>query len=76
MRPTAAQRNEFLARRPLPGVAFQHNDGVDVIAGDHAGDSGSIVSVERLGDNPDYLVELSSGQDAIIGQLFLRLVVD
>jgi hypothetical protein len=30
--------------------------------------------VEHLGDNPVYLVELGSGQDAVISQSFLRLV--
>ena len=68
------QHNDFLAHRPLPGVAFEHNDAVEVIGGEYAGDSGSIVSVEQLGDNPVYLVELGPGQDAVISQSFLRLV--
>jgi ribosomal protein S4E len=74
MKPSHDQHNDFLAHRPLPGVAFEHNDTVAVMGGAHAGDSGSIVSVEELGQDPIYLVELSSGQDAVISQSLLRLV--
>ncbi len=74
MKPSHDQHDDFLARRPLPGVAFEHNDPVEVIGGGHVGDSGAIVSVERLGDDPAYLIELGSGQDAVISQSLLRLV--
>ena len=74
MKPTQDQHNDFFANRPLPGVAFEHNDAVEVTGGEHAGDSGAIISVEELGDDPVYLVELGSGQDAVISQSLLRLV--
>ena len=74
MKPSHDQHNDFLAHRPLPGVAFEHNDAVEIIDGEHIGGSGSIVSVDELGENPVYLVELGSGQDAVINQSFLRLI--
>lgn len=73
MKPSHDQHNDFLAHRSLPGVAFEHNDSVEVIDGEHVGDFGAIVSVERLGDDPIYLVELGSGQEAVISQSLLRL---
>ena len=73
MKPSHDQQDDFFAHRPLPGVAFQHNDAVEVVGGEHTGDSGAIVSVEELGDDPAYLVELASGQDAVISQSLLQL---
>jgi len=74
MRPTHEQSNAFLAHEPLPGVAFEHNDYVGVVSGEHAGDSGSLISVEQLGQDPIYLVELESNRDALIPQSCLTLV--
>ena len=71
MRPTSQQRSAFLAHEPLPGVVLAHNDFVRVSAGEHAGESGSIVSVEELGEDPVYLIELESGQDALVAQSWL-----
>ena len=68
MKLTHSQRNDFLAHRPLPGVRFQHNTYVNVVGGEHLGDAGSIVSVEQLGDDPVYLVELESNQDSLVPQ--------
>ena len=73
MKPTHDQHNDFFAHRPLPGLVFEHDDFVMIVGGDHAGDSGSIISVEELGVDPLYLVELASGQDAVIRQSLLRL---
>ena len=66
--------NVFLARNPIPGVSFQHNDVVKVVAGPHAPNSGSLVSVEELGADPVYLVELDSGEDQLIPQSCLEFV--
>jgi len=68
------QHNDFLAHRPILGVTFQHNDFVEVISGEHAGHRGSLVSVEELGDDTVYLVELDTGNDALISQSLLRVV--
>jgi len=74
MRPTHEQSNAFLANQPVAGVSFGHNSYVRVVGGEHAGDSGSLVSVEELGDDPIYLVELESNQDALVPQSCLRMV--
>jgi ribosomal protein L24 len=74
MKPTLTQHNDFLAHRALPGVGFEHNDYVKVVSGEHRGDVGSIVSVEELGSDPLYIVELESVQDASIRQSELEFV--
>ncbi len=74
MKPTHDQHNDFFAHQPLPGVAFRHNDAVEIVFGELVGNSGSIVSVEQLGLDPAYLVELGSGKDVVICQSHLRLV--
>ena len=66
-----SQHNDFLAHRPLAGVRFEHNTYVQVVGGDHLGDAGSVVSVEQLGDDPVYLVELESNQESLIPQSHL-----
>jgi hypothetical protein len=72
MKPSFRQHNDFLAHKPLPGVSFEHDDRVHVITGPHVGDTGNIVSVEELGEDPLYLVELDTGHDQLIGQSALR----
>lgn len=74
MRPTFEQCNAFLAHEPVAGVSFEHNANVRVVGGEHTGDSGSLVSIKELGDDPVYLVELESSQDALIPQSCLRVV--
>lgn len=75
MKPTHEQFNDFLAHRPLPSVAFEHDNPVEIVGGGFAGDSGNIVNVEQLGDDPMYLIELHSGRDVTIRQSLLRVVV-
>jgi hypothetical protein len=72
MRPNLDQLNAFLAHKPLPGIAHEHNAHVRVIGGEHTGDAGSLISIETLGDDPVYLVELESNIDALIPQSFLQ----
>ena len=74
MKPSHAQHNDFLSHKPVPGVVLGHNDSVDIIGGEHAGDSGAVISVEEIGDDPLYLIELGSGKDAIVRQSLLRLI--
>jgi hypothetical protein len=47
---------------------------VDIIGGEHAGGSGAVISIEELGDDPLYLIELGSGKDALVHQSLLRLI--
>ena len=74
MQPTQDQHISFLSHEPLPGLVLEHNDSVRVVKGEHEGDSGSLISVEELGTDPVYLVELASNQDALIPQSFLQRI--
>jgi hypothetical protein len=74
MKPTHQQSVDFLSHLPVPGVAFQHNDNVSVIGGEHAGDSGSLINILELGADPLYTVELESNQDASIRQSHLQFI--
>jgi len=73
MKPTHQQHNDYLAHEPLPGVSFAQNSYVAIVAGEHAGKSGSLISVETLGNDPVYLVELESGKDVLVPQSCLRV---
>ena len=73
MKPTHQQQNDYLSREPVPGVAFAHNSFVAIVAGEHTGKSGSLVSIEGLGNDPLYLVELESGTDVLVPQSCLRV---
>ncbi len=68
MKPTMDQHNDFLAHKPIAGVRFEHNEYVRVISGDHEGKKGSLVSVEELGEDPLFLLELESRFDVGIRQ--------
>ena len=68
MKPTSTQHNAFLAQELLPGVTFKHNEFVRVSSGANAGSAGSLVSVEELGDDPVFLLELESGVDILVKQ--------
>jgi hypothetical protein len=72
MKPTAKHHEDFIAQRSIPGVAFKHNAPVVVINGAHVGASGSVMAVQDLGSDPLYLVELASGQDALVRQSSLQ----
>lgn len=72
MKPISNQQNDFLAHKPLPGVSLEHNEHIHVISGVHTGDAGNIVSVEELGHDPLYLVELEQGNDQLLRQSLLR----
>jgi len=74
MKPSLQQGNAFLGGEALPGVRYRHNDYVRVLEGPHSGDTGSLVSLEELGTDPLYLVELESQQDAAIRQSALELI--
>jgi transcription elongation factor len=72
VKPSPADANDFLAGKLPVGVRFHHNDYVRVIAGEHAGDAGSVISVEALGTDPVLLIELESNKDALIRQSALK----
>jgi len=68
MKPTFGQHNDFLAHKPIKGVRFEHNDYVRIVAGEHKGKNGSLVSIEDLGEDPLYLLELETGSDVHVRQ--------
>ena len=72
MKPTSDQLNDFFGHRPIPGVFFEHNVSVLVVSEVHEGAAGAIISIEELGDDPTFLVELGTGQDVVIRQSLLR----
>ena len=47
---------------------FKHNDPVRIVAGEHKGKNGSLVSVEELGEDPLFVLELESGFDIRVRQ--------
>lgn len=68
MKPTLAQHSAFLSQELLRGVTYRHNEYVTVIAGEYVGTAGSLVSVEDLGNDPVFLIELDRGFDALVHQ--------
>jgi len=53
--------DKWFSNESIDGVSFKLNDSVSVIAGPHAGKSGTVISLNRLIPEPEYLVELGSG---------------
>lgn len=72
MKPTHTQLDDFLALRPVPGLAFALNDYVNVISGDFAGGSGTVIGIEEIGDDPVYAVNLDSDKLALLPASFLQ----
>ncbi len=72
MKPTLAQRDDFLASRPVAGIALGCNDYVNVIGGEFAGDSGSVINIEELDEDPVYCVKLDSGNQVLVAASFLQ----
>ena len=68
MKPTIGQHNDFFAHRPIAGVRFKHNDYVRIVAGEHKGKNGSLISIEELTEDPLFLLELESGSDVYVRQ--------
>ena len=65
---TASLGQAFLDRSPIPGVDFWHNDFVRVVAGPHAGATGSLVTVLSVQPEPHFVLELESGLDVEVLQ--------
>jgi hypothetical protein len=58
----------------LPGVSVPHNAPVRMRKGAYALQVGSTISLETLGDDPCYLVELADGRDVLVSQSELEIV--
>lgn len=68
MKPTIDQHNDFLAHKPIERVRFEHNDSVRIVAGEHEGKNGTLVSIEELGEDPLFVLELEAGFDTRVRQ--------
>lgn len=68
MKPTIDDHNDFLAHKPIEGVSYEHNDYVQIVSGEHQENKGSLVSVEELGEDPIFVLELESGVDVRVRQ--------
>jgi len=68
MKPTMDHHNGVLAHKPIEGLRFEHNDYVQIVAGEHNGKNGSLVSVEELGEDPLFVLEMESDFDIRVRQ--------
>jgi hypothetical protein len=66
----------WFEHKPIAGAAFHLNDPVDIVAGPHAGDGGSVIDLLSLTPVPRYLVELSSGVDVRVEEHSIRYASD
>lgn len=53
---------KWFSKEPINGVAFGLNDSVSIISGQHAGKGGAIISLIRLVPEPEYYIEIGSGE--------------
>ena len=55
--------NSWLGGEKVDGAEFIHNTYVEVVAGKHKGETGSVVSLVNIGGAARYIIELESGSD-------------
>ena len=68
-------REDFFAGRRSRKLPFCVNDGVDVVAGEHAGRRAAVISIEGVDPDTRYLVEFGdTGGDAVVGASELQPV--
>ena len=67
---------DFEAGRPVPGVNFAHDDLVEILSGEQAGNVGSLVALAACGGDPVYVVEIDSGFEVEVAQSSLKLADD
>ena len=66
----------WFSQQLVPGAAFKLNDSVEITAGEHAGKSGAVISLEALEPEPLYLVEMGDGsRDALVEEHVLTAAV-
>lgn len=52
--------NAWRARQPVPGVNFGFDDLVTLLGGEHAGNVGSLVSIEQIEPEVVFMVEIDT----------------
>ena len=55
--------NAWLGGDEIEGIIFVHNSYVEVVAGEHKGLAGSVVSLVSIDGDVRYIVETESGSD-------------
>ena len=68
MKATFDEINDWLAGKKVGNSEFSLNENVSIVFGDHAGKSGSVISLETNEETPGYIVELDSGHDVYVKQ--------
>jgi ribosomal protein S4E len=71
---SAELQTAWRAGKPVDGVHFGHDDLVTLLAGEHTGNVGSLVSIEQLEPEVVFLVEIDSGFNVPARQADLELV--
>ena len=64
----------WMAGEALQGVEYELNDLVEVLAGTHAGERGTVIAPVEFEPEPVFVVELSTGTDVEVAQSLLRAV--
>ena len=72
--PSPELQAAWRAGKPVAGVNFAHDDLVTLIAGEHTGNVGSLVSIEKLEPEVVFLVEIDSGFNVAARQADIELV--
>lgn len=60
--------NSWLGGEKIDGAKFLHNTYVEVIFGEHRGETGSVVSLVQIGEDTRYIVEKESGFDIEVAE--------
>ena len=68
MKASIEQINKWMAGEVVENSMFKLNDDVKIISGNNIGAVGSVISLETVGSDPTYLIELVSGEDANVKQ--------
>jgi len=72
--PSPELQAAWRAGKPVAGVNFAHDDLVTLLAGEHTGNVGSLVSIEQLEPEVVFLVEIDSGFNVAARQADIELV--
>jgi hypothetical protein len=60
--------DRWFSHQPIPGLCFVLNDPVRIVAGEYAGEFGSVMAVLSREPVPIYIVERSLGGDITVSQ--------
>lgn len=67
------RHNQWLDGARLPNVHFLMNDYVEVIAGQHLGELGSVVSIYQVEPTLCYVVETETGKDIVVAESEIQI---